>query len=370
MVIGNPPYISVRTKNFEASLKPTYKALYTLAVGQYDLYTLFIEFAEKVLKGHGVLAFIIPTRMLSNENFMQARQFVMDRMPIVHYVNAQRPFESANVEANIMVCKKGTKEPIISSEILDNETNHFRHVADIPFSSILQMPFNIFPFVFSQDKLDILFQIQSKTETKPLSDYLEITRGFECGYNDSRIGRGNYKFIMSESIFGYCVIQDEPMYCNPDFSKTSRYKTKETFCTVPKLLTKFCSNQIKFALDTVGYCNTNSVYNCALKSIRNEDLLYLLGILNSKLTTFWFNTAFLNIDTIFPHIQKNQLEAIPIIQADCKTKEIVISLVKSIFEHKKENLHADITHIENQIDEIVYSLYGITHKERTLIEQG
>ena len=46
---------------------------------------------------------------------------------------------------------------------------------------------------------------------------------------------------------------------------TPKYKSKNVFCKVPKLLTKFCSNEIKFAIDEVGYCNTNSVYNCELK---------------------------------------------------------------------------------------------------------
>ena len=41
IVIGNPPYVSVRTKNFDVSLKPIYKQRYKLAVGQYDLYVLF-----------------------------------------------------------------------------------------------------------------------------------------------------------------------------------------------------------------------------------------------------------------------------------------------------------------------------------------
>ena len=362
IVIGNPPYISVRTKSFDSSLKPKYKELYNLAVGQYDLYTLFIELGEKILVQHGILSFIIPTRMLSNENFMAARKFLMERMPLMKYVNAQRPFD-ANVEANIMVCKRNEIEPDVIAKTLDNSSNTFSYLASIPFASILNMPFNIFPFVFKQEVLDVLFKIQREHEGEFVSDYLEITRGFECGYDDDRIGHGKYKFIYAETIEPYLLGAQQEIYCDPDFRDTSKYKTKDVFCCNPKLVTKFCSNEIKFAIDEVGYCNTNSIYNCAFKSNMKKDLYYLLGILNSKLTTFWFNTAFLNIDSIFPHIQKNQLESIPVHNGGKFHSEIA-ELAKSICKKKRN----DTSDLENQIDILVYLLYKLTYDEVRIID--
>ena len=368
IVIGNPPYISVRTKSFDSKLKPQYKTYYSLAVGQYDLYTLFIEQGYRVLSEKGVLSFIVPTRMLSNENFMATRIFVMDHMPITHYVNAEKPFDSANVEANIMVCQKGVQRPKVTSFILDNNTKFFKHVANIDFIAISQMPFSIFPFVFTQEKLNVLFHIQSNNNIKKLAEYIDITRGFECGYKDASIGCGNYPFLMSEDVLNYAINDSSQMFCNPDFSNVSKYKTRETFFRTPKLLTKFCSNEIKFALDNVGYCNTNSVYNCSLKEFDKQNLYYLLGIVNSKLTTFWFNTAFLNVDSIFPHIQKNQLEAIPVIQAEEMIKQDVIALVDKILTTKQSNPQADTSEFERQIDIIVYNLFNLSPEEIDLIE--
>ena len=106
VIIGNPPYVSIRTKSFDNSIKDKYRRLYSLAIGQYDLYTLFIEHGYFNLQEGGVLSFIIPTRMLSNENFMPARKFIIKNIPIYKYVNALMPFEMASVEANIMICLK------------------------------------------------------------------------------------------------------------------------------------------------------------------------------------------------------------------------------------------------------------------------
>lgn len=226
------------------------------------------------------------------------------------------------------------------------------------------MPFNIFPFVFKQEVLNVLFKIQREHKGEHLNDYLDITRGFECGYDDPCIGHGKYKFIYAETIESYLLGSQEEIYCNPDFGDMSKYKSKDVFCCQPKLLTKFCANEIKFAIDAVGFCNTNSVYNCAFKANKKEEVYYLLGILNCKLTTFWFNTAFLNIDSIFPHIQKNQLESIPVHNGGIYHNEIA-ELAQSICRKKKNNNTSDL---ESQIDILVYLLYKLTYDEVRIID--
>ena len=66
VVIGNPPYVSTRTKDFNRELLPYYKLNYRTATGQFDLYNLFIEKSEIILNGLGTLCFIVPKRLLSN----------------------------------------------------------------------------------------------------------------------------------------------------------------------------------------------------------------------------------------------------------------------------------------------------------------
>ena len=105
-------------------------------------------------------------------------------------------------------------------------------------------------------------------------------------------------------------------------------------------------------------------------SFSNSFLNYLIGILNSKLTVFWFNTAFLNIDSIFPHIQKNQLEAIPIVQADRTTHKNITSLVDKILAAKNTTPQADTSEWENDIDRLVYQLYGLNEEEIWIVERS
>ena len=365
IVIGNPPYVSVRTKNFDVSKKPIYKNAYTLAVGQYDLYTLFIEQSRRILKDKGALAFIIPTRMLSNENFMAAREFVVKYIPIISYVNAQKPFENVDVEANIMICLKGATPQKVDSVVFNTNTKSFDFLSSISYKSIDLMPFSIFPFVFKNDTIKVFDKLQRKSAQR-LEVYLDITRGFECGYNDKAIGFGPYRLMKAESIYPYVLQSGNEIMCSPDFTNVSKYKSKEIFMNVPKLMTKFCSSVISFAVDDIGYCNTNSVYNCQLRDY--NDMKYLLAILNSHITTFWFNTAFLNIDTIFPHIQKNQLEAIPIPLVTEETKRELSDIVEKILSAKRINPSADTSALESEIDQLVYQLYGLTYDEVLIVD--
>lgn len=365
IVIANPPYISIRTKNFDKSLKSIFKEKYTLAQGQYDLYVLFLELTNSILNELGVMSYIIPQRMLSNESFELARRFVMNEIPVVNYVDVSMPFDNANVEANIMIGSKKSNKKNIESYVYESKSKRFKFLCNVDRNSIDKMPFYIFPFVYNNETLDVLFKIQEKNH-KTLEEFVEITRGFECGYSDDSITSEvtPYKLIKSNSIKPFKIQESEILYCTPDFSNVSKFKKKEVFTKVPKLITKFVANKIEFSIDQVGYFNTNSVYNANILEGKEKYLLYLLAVLNSKLITFWFNTAFLNSDNLFPHIQKNQLNAIPIVITDNKKVFLEINdlvefiLANNNFEDKY-----------NELNKLIYEVYSISDEDILHIEK-
>lgn len=365
IVIGNPPYISVRTKDFDSTLKPYYKANFQLAVGQYDLYILFIERGRNLLSKHGALCYIVPSRLLSNENFMVARDYLEANIPVQIFVDTKAPFESANVEANIMLCINNHFNEDVKSYIFDLVSKRFSFNTTISRNRIKMMPFHIFPFVYDEMTLNAFSKMQD-TAHKTLEEYLDITRGFECGYKDASISSSPSpnKLIKAEAIKPFVLEVNSYLYCLPDFSNTTKFKTLDVFKDTPRLLTKFCSGTIEFAVDYDGYFNTNSVYNCLLKD--KSDLLFLLGILNSKCTTFWFNVGFMNIDGIFPHIQKNQLEAIPVPNCQPNIRKKIETISSDIL----TSLSNGIMPINDiiQLDLLVYHLYGLSYDEVLVVD--
>ena len=110
----------------------------------------------------------------------------------------------------------------------------------------------------------------------------------------------------------------------------------------------------------------------------------MLGLLNSKLLNFWFKYMYINDDKLFPHIQKNQLESIPILLNDStdqykELRNLIVSQAKNLlrFYHERsemlmntrgQQIARKIDYCEDKIDTAVYQLYGLTDEEIAIVE--
>jgi adenine-specific DNA-methyltransferase len=85
------------------------------------------------------------------------------------------------------------------------------------------------------------------------------------------------------------------------------------------------------------------------------DLRYLLGILNSK----YASVLLKNLRGGDYHIYPEHLRNLPIPAILPKQQQPLISLVDKILIKRKEDPNADISELEQQIDNIVFQLYEI-----------
>ena len=114
----------------------------------------------------------------------------------------------------------------------------------------------------------------------------------------------------------------------------------------------------------------NTIYNIFLHEENEAFLRFLLGLINSKLFQFYWFKKFYDNKATFPKIKKGPLESLPIKEP---TNEIVgsfSSLVNTILETKKQSPSADTTHLESQIDQLVYQLYDLTEEEIAIVENA
>ena len=91
---------------------------------------------------------------------------------------------------------------------------------------------------------------------------------------------------------------------------------------------------------------------------------FLLGILNSK----YAEQLLTNIRGGDYHIVPEHIRKIPIPTASIQTQNTIADIVKRIIELKKINPNAGIKELENQIDFIVYKLYGLTYDEVLIVD--
>ena len=97
----------------------------------------------------------------------------------------------------------------------------------------------------------------------------------------------------------------------------------------------------------------------------NVPVKYLLGLLNSKLLQYYF--GFIGVMTAGGAytLKAATIEALPIVVSN---EQPIISLVNQILSAKKENPQADTSDWENEIDQLVYQLYGLTDEEIAIVE--
>lgn len=100
-------------------------------------------------------------------------------------------------------------------------------------------------------------------------------------------------------------------------------------------------------------------------------LQYLLGIISSTLISWIFmKKSNKVITTTFPRISLLDLKILPIKISNDIEKEHLECLVNQILIAKQSDPSNDTSTLENEIDQLVYDLYGLTEEERRIVEGG
>jgi len=133
----------------------------------------------------------------------------------------------------------------------------------------------------------------------------------------------------------------------------------------------------EFTLDTDFYYTNQKAF---IISINDK---YLLGILNSKIMMFFFSTTIPKLRGDFYEPGFVFMRDFPVhkidfsITAEVKQHDRMVSLVERMLElhkrtpqtpHEKERLEREIASTDNQIDRLVYDLYGLTEDEIKIVE--
>ena len=132
----------------------------------------------------------------------------------------------------------------------------------------------------------------------------------------------------------------------------------------PKIVWMDLSDVPTFAYDDNAQFANNTVYFLSGR----ENLLYLLGYLNSKIATYLFSQIGSTSGVGTTRWQAFTMEQLFVPRATPKKQSQIAGLVDRIIAAKKDDPSADTSSIEQMIDRLVYCLYGITSDEATIIE--
>jgi adenine-specific DNA-methyltransferase len=141
---------------------------------------------------------------------------------------------------------------------------------------------------------------------------------------------------------------------------------EEHYFTQPKIIAPYRSKTNTFAYNESPWYASKDVSFILCKN-GEYSLKYILGLLNSRLYYLWlYRKGKRKGNTLELYIRP--LSDIPIKRTAPTKQTPIINLVDRILAAKAKAADADVSKLEREIDELVYSLYGLTPEEIKIVE--
>ncbi len=433
-IIGNPPYIrQEHIKDIKPLLQKQYQDFYNSTA---DIYTYFFALSYHLLKERGFNAFITSNKYARAKYGAKLREWLLKKTTIVSYMelNALKVFESAAVDTSIMNFIKQDPPKESDFRYYEPTPNDKDDLKSTPHLSMKQNALSTESFIFANASfLDLRDKMESVGT--PLKDWdIQINYGIKTGANEAFIITTEKR----EEILNACKTQEErkrtealikPILRGKDIKRYSYewagewvinthngYTSNLKFKIPPIDIEKYPATKahLNSHWDTIATRSDQGdtpyhLRNCAyLEDFEKEKIVwasvgfveycmtpgllildtnyffevskfgntknYLLGLLNSKLLTFWLkakNTPLGDMGA-YRNYKYNIME-LPMVKITAKNKKIadkIIVLVDKILEAKEKDPKANTQQLEKEIDALVYQLYNLTDEEIKIIEEG
>jgi hypothetical protein len=377
IVIGNPPW-GQKSVKFSTEDRRYYKAVYPAAmVGQLDIFRLFVEKAIMITAKEGSFANVLPDIVLL-KNYGSTRKHILDSLIITSIDHWGMAFENVNLDCCTIIGQRGQfdTEHVIRTSVHSENTVHRNKLPQSLFLKTDDYKFNLF---INEQSLSLLDKVRTPG---CFGDHFEPHEGIHSGNIRS-------KLFIEEKKDDHCrrliLGRDEVRrYSLTWRGKWVHYdhgivdKTKGEYAGLgrteyferDKIVVRRTGDFILAALDMDKYYFSNNVFVCVPKEESSLDMRYVLGLLNSKLATWFYRTIQPRKGKLFAELKINVLKQIPIKDSPTSEQDKIIQLVEKILERKMSNPDVDITAIEKDIDEAVYHIFNLTEQERILIENG
>ena len=390
IIIGNPPY--------GVSIKDQYrKAVVGLwgNVPDYEIYYYFIQIAESLLLENGILSYIIPNTYLFNNFARNYRMSILERWNVIEILDCTKfkIFESATVFNTINTWQKtinGTLDSVGYRKTAGIDS--FQSLLDNPQLKIkkedlLKMNQNWgLAFFLSNEVVSIVNRISG--QQYKIDDFYNCSQGY-IPYRLSDLvntyGKKEGTRIKEERLWHSCVKSQE-YYIQEIFGRDiTKYDYKATgeyikygkhvacyvdpvYFTSSRLLVREITNPTIIAcFISESFINDPQLLPIISRNGKVEDLLFLWGLLNSKLATFYhFNHSPKATKGAFPKILVQDIKDFPLPVVSEDKKEMLVSLVNKIMDNYRKG--DDTINLEKQIDILVYHLYGLTYDEVLIVD--
>ena len=372
IVIGNPPYGADLNKISKEFLTTKFK---TDRTG--NSASFFIWNSINILKLNGRFAMIVPKQLTYITNWKGTRNLLLDS-GISQVIDVSEAFGDVELEQVIVITNKAVKK---SDKVVvgfsNGNTFEIRPIRPKWFSE------NRFPLWISQDNESIFEKILENAV--PLSSVAKLNWGGMVAKfltsNESKdtipcirgrdVQRYRFKvnwYIPKKDIIQSYYVKGEKLLCQRIVSRfgeklVSNYRNARIVCTY--------TNDDYYADKTVTL-----VWNSSI------NLMYLIGLLNSKLINWFahrylYNRSQLTMEFMYDYAKNFPIRInIPPNLAEQVTVRVekITSILSSIemngeFHSDRDNEALKLAEkLSTEIDQIIYEIYGLTQKEISIVE--
>ncbi len=386
VVIGNPPYMLLQ--NLEKKEEAYLKTIFKTASYKGDTFGVFIELANSLATTYGIINVIVPYTWISIQQHFELRKLVLNSLDYIIDL-PQKVFEHADLDTTIvqMTRNQNHNDSFLIGRAEDDKIVTYKSGSKefCTQNEYWQINLNICEFDTA-----ILSKIQKIS--LPLESIFEVSQGY-IPYRRSDLiktyGVTEGNKIVDERLWH----SDEKL--SPDFKQEiqgkdlSRFQYKESFqyvkygkhlagyvdpkfFTSPRVLIMEVTRGSRYRLTSAfvdkELYNTPSIINIIHSENKVDELLFLVGLINSSLFT-WYHLKVhskAQAKTSIPKILVREVRNLPFPKTN-------LDLKLKISELSEKAMHSDsddIQEISFRIDQLVYQLYDLTEEEIKIIENN
>jgi hypothetical protein len=405
VITGNPPYIDSEWMTVHWPHARRYCARrYKAARGNWDIFCVFVERTLELCRDGGMAGLIVPNklgsanyaatarevltrdnRLLSVRDFSSVPVFPVAVYPIVYMAQKARPDPKGRVRYERMK-KLETGEIVLAEEHDLLYERYFSNPqgwsvfgdvqADNPASRLAEK----FPPLGSVAKILGAATVAEAYEIKPLIE--DNARPGACDLavaNSGTIDR-------FELLWGLKPLR----YLGESFqhpvitSAAALPRTRLQQARQSKIIIAGMTRVMECAADFEGKFLAGKSTTIVISAL---NLHYLLGLLNSKLVSFYYASTYggNRLQGGYLRVGPPQIKTIPIrtvdfsVQAERGRHDLLVKLVEQMLDSKRRlqqsrtdrdrNFYENrCAALERRIDQLVYELYGLTPEEIALVE--
>ena len=354
IVIGNPPYVSAVNMARTDVEKRIYKSIYPQATGAYDLYVLFL--LKGCILSKNIYTWIIPNKFLIAD-YAELSRSELKRNGLYRSLDVSifNVFKEASVYPIILNGGKIANLEFKMYNLEDYEGLLLNKVVERTMVSCDETILSCGIKVCSGATGFEAQRIKEFVTEYPISNTIPFT----VSGNIDRYSYNNRNVRYMKDKYPTAYI----------FLDKSIADSKKAMWTKPKIVVAGMTKVIEATYVDCPLAIGVGAY--AIYNFNGISPYYILGLLNSKYTSYYLRKKFKDKHLAggYLAINKSTIEKLPFVVGDERIQNEIVKLVIQILDKKKKDSCANTSDMESLIDKFVYQLYNLTKDEITIIEQ-